>query len=247
MGAELRRAWAQTNPVLPREARNVWPYLKPGLPPFDRKGEVESISHGANQSMRKRMSLLSVAVMLVSVAALGTDDSRGRSTTQVESPDTVHLADEVETTAHSDLPSPAAYGLPWLSINNGGQQNVTSTNYGVSYSVGQATVGEGASTNFRAGIGFWYGITGLSTPSCTVALTGDVNLSGNITSSDIIVMINFVFKSGLVPMPCEAAGDANCSGSLTAADIIELVNFVFKGGAAPCDVCTLIPGSWSCP
>ena len=26
-----------------------------------------------------------------------------------------------------------------------------------------------------------------------------------------------------------------------------LVNSVLKGGALPCDVCTLIPVTWSCP
>jgi hypothetical protein len=44
-----------------------------------------------------------------------------------------------------------------------------------------------------------------------------------------------------------AAGDVNCNGAVTSSDVIYLVNYVFKGGVPPCDVCTLIPGTWSCP
>jgi hypothetical protein len=221
--------------------------LKPGRPSSDRMVEVKSISHGANQSMRKRVSFVAVAVMLVCVAAGGAEERAGRSTSGSGPKVVIGPVTESETSEASVSTSAAAFAMPWLSINSGGQQNATSTNYGASYSVGQAAVGEGSSTNFRAGIGFWYGITGLGAPTCVIALTGDVNDNGTITSSDIIVMVNFVFKSGTTPMPCEAAGDANCSGSLTAADIIELVNFVFKGGPAPCDVCSIIPSIWTCP
>jgi len=83
--------------------------------------------------------------------------------------------------------------------------------------------------------------------ACLVAITGDINIDGNITSSDIILEVNYVFKSGAPPQPCIAAGDTDCSGSVTSADIIRLVNYTFKGGASPCDVCTIVPGSWSCP
>ena len=50
----------------------------------------------------------------------------------------------------------------------------------------------------------------------------------------------------MAPLPCPAAGDVNCNGANTSADIIFLVNHVFKGGPLPCDVCTLVPGTWSC-
>jgi cysteine-rich repeat protein len=73
---------------------------------------------------------------------------------------------------------------------------------------------------------------------CPIVLTGDVNLSGTITSADIISVLGFVFKGGAQPQPCVAAGDVNCDGVITAADIIGLVVFVFRGGTAPCDGCT---------
>ena len=73
---------------------------------------------------------------------------------------------------------------------------------------------------------------------CPITLTGDVNLSGTITSADIIATVNFVFKGGAHPQPCDAAADVNCNGAVTSADIIGLVNYVFKGGDPPCDACT---------
>jgi len=88
---------------------------------------------------------------------------------------------------------------------------------------------------------------GMPSADCPVVKTGDVELSGAITSADIIYLVGYVFKGGAEPLPCAAAGDANCSGSITSADIIWLVTHVFKSGDPPCDVCTLIPGTWSCP
>ena len=82
---------------------------------------------------------------------------------------------------------------------------------------------------------------------CPVTKTGDLNTDGNLTSADIIGMVNFVFKGGAHPQPCDATADVNCNGSVTSADIIFMVNHVFKGAAGPCDVCSLIPGTWSCP
>jgi hypothetical protein len=81
---------------------------------------------------------------------------------------------------------------------------------------------------------------------CLIVVPGDVNISGSITSADIITLVNYVFKGGLAPKPCQANGDVNCNGSVTSADIISLVNFVFKGGAAPCDICNSSPLGASC-
>ena len=78
------------------------------------------------------------------------------------------------------------------------------------------------------------------TTGCVVAVTGDVNVSGSITTSDIIDVVTYVFKSGPAPQPVEEAGDVNCSSSITSEDIIYMVNFIFKSGAAPCDACSLL-------
>ena len=83
---------------------------------------------------------------------------------------------------------------------------------------------------------------------CLVTLTGDVDESSAITSADVIYLINFIFKSGLDPVPCEATADANCDGQVTTADTIELINFVFKGGDPPCNACAAVgDGVWACP
>jgi plastocyanin len=87
----------------------------------------------------------------------------------------------------------------------------------------------------------------LQSPGCPVVMTGDVDETGRITSSDVIFMVHVVFKAGNPAFPCPAAGDVNCSGTITSADIIYLVNFVFKAGPIPCDVCTLVPDVWTCP
>jgi len=81
----------------------------------------------------------------------------------------------------------------------------------------------------------------------TIAMTGDLNASGTLTSSDVILMVNYVFKGGAAPSPCPAVADCNCNGSVTSGDIITLVNHVFKGGAPPCNVCTAPGLGWSCP
>jgi hypothetical protein len=82
---------------------------------------------------------------------------------------------------------------------------------------------------------------------CPITVTGDLNGSGTLEASDIIEMVNFVFKSGSTPTPCEAIADVNCSGTVNASDIIKMVNHVFKSGTPPCDVCTLVPANWTCP
>lgn len=84
------------------------------------------------------------------------------------------------------------------------------------------------------------------TGACLVSITGDVNLTSTRSTSDIVYLVNYVFKGGPVPMPCLASGDVDCSGDVTSADVIYLVNAVLKGGAAPCDVCTMMPGTWTC-
>ena len=82
---------------------------------------------------------------------------------------------------------------------------------------------------------------------CPVILTGDVNESGSIRTSDIIDMVGTMFKGGNRVQPCLAAGDVNCDGRFTAADLVYLVNLIFKSGPPPCNVCTLIwDGTWEC-
>jgi len=110
--------------------------------------------------------------------------------------------------------------------------------------------GDTVGTNMHSGSMFLLDDLVLSMDSasnCPVALTGDLDISGDIKASDIIYLVNYVLKAGPEPLPCPASGDTNCDGEVKASDIVNLVNYVFKAGAAPCDVCSLIPGVWSCP
>jgi len=191
------------------------------------------------------ISFLACSALLVVGAAAAETESPHKplrtSVTTLDNPATEDgaISSAVESAA-------AAFRVDWLTINAGGDHGATSTQYGISYSVGQTVTGEGSSTNYAVGLGFWYGVDG-TTGACPIAISGDVNVSGTVSSADIIHMVNFVFKGGPAALPCEANGDVNCTGGITSADIIHMVNFVFKGGLAPCDICTLIPGTWSCP
>ena len=140
----------------------------------------------------------------------------------------------------------SAYSVKLHLITGGGTTKATSAGHQMGLSIGQAVAGKMSATGFDMGIGVWYGV-GAAGGACPIATTGDVNTSGSINSADIIYCVNYVFKGGPLPLPCAAAADVNCSAAVNSADIIYLVNYVFKSGAAPCDVCTLIPGTWLCP
>ncbi|MCJ7782805.1 MAG: SBBP repeat-containing protein [Desulfobacterales bacterium] len=72
-------------------------------------------------------------------------------------------------------------------------------------------------------------------------LHGDANGDGKKTVSDVIFLINYLFKGGPAPNPVDL-GDVNfCKqnppvepGQPTVADVVYLINYLFKGGPAPC-------------
>ncbi len=142
--------------------------------------------------------------------------------------------------------APAAFQLPWSSLNGGGDVTMSSTNYKAKTTTGQSVIGESQSTNYKMGIGFWYG-PGLY----CIAKPGDANASNNYTLADVIAIVNYVFnKPGCSPQPlCWLSnllcrGDWNGSSSVTLTDVIQAVNFVFNkpGGpwnAVPIGVCCL--------
>lgn len=68
-------------------------------------------------------------------------------------------------------------------------------------------------------------------PNC---ISGDVDGSGTVVASDIIFLVNYVFRAGPIPGCNGSAGDPNCSGAVNSGDIVFLVQYVFRGGAAPC-------------
>lgn len=133
----------------------------------------------------------------------------------------------IQNIAPQEKATPTAYEIDWTSINGGGELASTSANYKIRASTAQSVIGESQSTNYKMGIGFWYG-TGLF---CT-AKSGDANGDNKLTLPDIIMLVNHVFKGAVKPNPA-CRGDANNSNSITLPDIITMVNHVFKGAPKP--------------
>ncbi len=67
-------------------------------------------------------------------------------------------------------------------------------------------------------------------------LCGDADGSDNVTISDAVYLINYIFSGGPAPDPL-LAGDADCSSSVTISDAVALINYIFSGGSAPCAAC----------
>ncbi|MDH4222412.1 MAG: M14 family zinc carboxypeptidase, partial [candidate division Zixibacteria bacterium] len=62
---------------------------------------------------------------------------------------------------------------------------------------------------------------------------GDTNSDGKVSLSDIVYLINNLFKQGPDPDP-SYSGDTNYDGDVSLADIVYLINNLFRGGPAPC-------------
>jgi hypothetical protein len=65
-------------------------------------------------------------------------------------------------------------------------------------------------------------------------IAGDPNADLFVTVSDVVYLINYLFKSGPPPLTCRSSGDVNCDGKVTVSDAIYLINYLFKGGPSPC-------------
>jgi hypothetical protein len=62
---------------------------------------------------------------------------------------------------------------------------------------------------------------------------GDANSDKKVSLSDIVYLINYLFKFGPAPDPVQS-GNANCDGKVSLGDIVYLINYLFKFGPAPC-------------
>ena len=68
-----------------------------------------------------------------------------------------------------------------------------------------------------------------------VLVPGDFDLSGLVTISDPVAIINYIFAGGSAPLN-PMIGDADCSNLITISDAVYMVQYIFGGGAAPCAV-----------
>jgi hypothetical protein len=78
----------------------------------------------------------------------------------------------------------------------------------------------------------WIAAPGSGPVIRTIGIYGDADGNGGLSVSDVIYMINYLFKGGAAPSPSEIA-DCNCDMEINISDSIYLINYLFKGGPAP--------------
>ena len=60
---------------------------------------------------------------------------------------------------------------------------------------------------------------------------GDANMDFKVTVSDVVYLVNYLFKGG--PQPPLVFSDVNNDQKVTVSDVVYLVNYLFKGGPVP--------------
>ncbi|MCH9032179.1 MAG: hypothetical protein IIB00_07980, partial [candidate division Zixibacteria bacterium] len=63
-------------------------------------------------------------------------------------------------------------------------------------------------------------------------LRGDANSDTQVDLTDVIFIVDFVFRGGMEPISLDAA-DANASGEVEVGDVVYLVNYMFRRGPPP--------------
>ena len=61
---------------------------------------------------------------------------------------------------------------------------------------------------------------------------GDANGDGFVTLSDVVYLINYLYRNGPAPDPLEA-GDANSDSQIDLGDVVYLLDYLFRGGPPP--------------
>jgi hypothetical protein len=64
-------------------------------------------------------------------------------------------------------------------------------------------------------------------------LTGDMTGDGEINVSDLIFLIDYLYRNGRAPSPLYL-GDVNCDEGVNISDVVYLINFVYQNGTEPC-------------
>jgi hypothetical protein len=185
--------------------------------------------------MRKTKIILSLALALLfllnfSLAKLS--DKKVQETGQPVQPAIEQVKDispapetkgpEAQVQVKSSAPASFILVTDILDGFGGQKQNTACDRY--IFAGGQSSaIGPGTSTNFNLYAGFVYPV---------VVKCGDANADGKITVSDVVYLVNYLFKGGPAAKPYEA-GEANCDGKTTVSDVVYLVNYLFKGGPLP--------------
>jgi len=67
----------------------------------------------------------------------------------------------------------------------------------------------------------------------TIYKLGDTNCDTLVSVSDVVYLINYLFKGGPTPCPTIKAGNINDDGKVSVSDVVYLINYLFKGGPPP--------------
>lgn len=74
-------------------------------------------------------------------------------------------------------------------------------------------------------------------PACTW-IVGDADGNSNVTISDVVYMISYIFSGGAAPTPnAIGSGDADCNNMVTISDAVYLIQYIFSGGPQPGQTC----------
>ena len=63
----------------------------------------------------------------------------------------------------------------------------------------------------------------------------DITGDGTVDVSDLMYLINYLYRGGPRPRPLENA-NVNCDETINVADVIYLVNYIYKAGPPPCNL-----------
>ncbi len=119
--------------------------------------------------------------------------------------------------------------INWQVISSGGTKG-SSTDFQLSGTVGQTTVGYGSSTNFGLSHGFWQEFAGVCCSGIRGNADGDPGDAVNV--ADLTYLVDYLFFDGPAP-PCEEEGDVEGSGAINVADLTYLVDYLFMDGPPP--------------
>lgn len=66
------------------------------------------------------------------------------------------------------------------------------------------------------------------------SMKGDCNFDGQLTATDAVLELNWVFLGAPQPLPSPSVADVNCDGQYTATDVVFELNKIFLGTPFPC-------------
>ena len=145
--------------------------------------------------------------------------------------------DDVATVQLHATDSDACDDLTYSLLDDDGQSNVSvSSNGTFTWNPTASTIG---TYTFVAGVEDGEG----GTDQCVIEVTlyegpyyicGDVDGSETIDISDMVYLLNYIFRGGPEPMVLES-GNINCNGGIDIDDYVYLINYIFRGGPEPCD------------